>query len=294
VEFSDLVLARAVSAALVKSPLLWFLLVGAALFALDSMRQQRIDNTIYITQGDIQGIRDQWLVQSGKVITQDTLDALVDELVEERRLAREAVALGLDQDDVIVRRRLAQKLRFLTESLSDDVMPTETDLAEFFAAHGDNYREAGRWSFRHIYFSSESRGARAASDALDLLRELQQQLPKQSPAAEKWRAPGDPFMHGQAFENRPIPELEQLFGSPLVDGLAQADIERWHGTLASPFGYHLVWVRSYQPARAMELEQVRDQVLYDYRVLKRRLAYERYLANLAKKYPANVQVVMEP
>jgi len=262
-----------------KTPLLWFLIAGSALFALDMFRPSRSDNTIHITQGDIKGIRDQWKSQSGEAITQDRLDALVIELIQERRLSREAIELNLDQDDVIVRRRLEQKLRFLTESLSDSVDPTESDLEAFFVEHQRSYDQPAEWSFRHIFFSAESRGDEAEFDATSLLVELQQE------SNAEWQTMGDPFVLGKAFANRSAPELEQLFGTPFVDRLSQSDAEDWYGPLRSPFGHHLVWIEHHQPARAMTLEHARKQVLYDYRSVQRKLAFQRYLANLAQKYP---------
>ena len=262
-----------------KTPLLWFLIAGSALFALDMFRPNRSDNTIHITQGDIQGIRDQWKSQSGEAITQGRLDALVIELIQERRLSREAIELNLDQDDVIVRRRLEQKLRFLTESLSDSVDPTESDLEAFFVEHQGSYDQPAGWSFRHIFFSAESRGDEAEFDATSLLFELQQKT------NAEWQTLGDPFILGKAFANRSVSELEQLFGTPFVDRLSQSDAEDWYGPLRSPFGHHLVWIEHHQPARAMTLEHARKQVLYDYRVAQRKLAFQRYLANLAQKYP---------
>lgn len=280
-EFTYLVSAMTKIRELLNAPLFWFVLLGSVLFVLDGVRQERAHNMITITEGDIQHIRDQWSAQTGKPIAPDMLDALTKEMIQERRLAREAVALGLDQEDVIIRRRLAQKLRFLTDGLADDIAPTDKDLEAFFEVHRDAYSDPARLSFRHIFFGTEGRRHKAASDAEAVLSELQRQCQPDT----GWRSLGDPFMLGPVFEDRSTRELAQLFGTAFVERLTTHSTSGWRGPISSPFGWHLVSVDSLTLPGPAELDQVRDLVLYDYRMAQRQLAYEQYLADLANKYP---------
>ncbi len=295
---------------ILKTPLVWFVVIGAALFAADELRQNRADHTIRITQGDIQRIRDQWQAQSGSHVTREMLDALIQEQVQERRLYREALALGLAQDDVIVRRRLAQKLRFLTEDLAGDVAPDSAELERYFREHREHYKEPARISFHHVYFSSETRGERARADAtaqLSVLAFADLSAGETSPATPvtqfkattDWLSLGDPFMLGRSFHNRSVDEIERQFGPSFATALkAQATrtrepsetrSNRWGGPIQSSFGIHLVSVDEFEFATYPKLNEVRDRVVQAYRLAQRKVAYDRYLATLADKYPALIE-----
>jgi len=270
---------------ILKTPLLWFLVLGAALFLLDGLQRQRAGQTIHITRGDIQRIRDQWQAQSGKPVTQDMLNALIQEQIQQRRLYREALALGLDQDDVIVRRRLAQKLRFLTEDLNAETEPDEAAVKTYFEQQRALYTLPSRLSFHHIYFSREVRGNHASEDAIRALAQLQSGQIAQT----NWQKLGDPFMLGRIFQQRSTASLSQQFGQPFVEALLNHVDQGWIGPVESALGIHLVQVDDFQPARLPALDEVRARVLEDYRVSQRALSYQHYLATLGKKYPVVIQ-----
>ena len=136
----------------------------------------------------------------------DELDGLITGEVRERILAREAMKLGLDQDDAIVRRRLAQKLEFLLQDVATILQPTEDELARYFAKNRSAYDVPAQLTFSHIYFSSANR-SNAEQDAKDVLQRL-----RGGDAEGAAMALSDPFLLDIEFQNRPLPEIEQTFG----------------------------------------------------------------------------------
>jgi hypothetical protein len=266
------------------APLPWFLLAGFGLFILDSKSDDHAAWPIEVSAGDIQRLQDQLRAQTGGHASTARLDERIDELILERRLAREARALGLDQEDVIIQRRLAQKLKFLTEDLSDDVFPDERALRSYFENHRGDYREAEKFSFRHVFFSVEKRGQEAESDALNVLAMLQYS------AVANWRSLGDPSIVGRSFENQSFNALAQSFGPEFVEQLSLWQGSGWQGPLRSELGLHLLIVDDYLSAPQSKWTDVRERVLYDYRRAQRALSFARYVETLERKYPAVVAV----
>ena len=290
---------------LFKAPLIWFLLFGFSLFLLDRWHQRSQDETIVITAGDIQRIRDQWQSQSGRPVSEEMLQSLISEQIQERRLYREALALGLDQGDVIIRRRLAQKLRFLTEDLAETIqVPAPDALEAYFDSHSSDYQNPARLTFQQVFFSAENaensvsreavaaeKGPKGQRDGLNA-RAVQalQLLQKGQADAADWQQMGDPFMLGNRFSESTPQSLTQQFGKDFTDQLTQAlnthETHRWFGPIHSVYGEHLIRVQTYQPPQAVELTEVRDRVIDDYRLYSRKQAFVQYLAHLAEKYPA--------
>jgi len=290
---------------LFKAPLIWFLLFGFSLFLLDRWHQHSQDETIVITAGDIQRIRDQWQSQSGRPVSEEMLQSLISEQIQERRLYREALAQGLDRDDVIIRRRLAQKLRFLTEDLAETIQAPAPDALEaYFDSHSSDYQNPARLTFQQVFFSAENPENRVPREALPAVKRLKGQheplnaraiqalqlLQKEQADAAGWQQMGDPFMLGNRFNESTPQSLTQQFGKDFTDQLIQAlntrETNRWFGPIHSVYGEHLIRVQYYQPPQTVELAEVRERVINDYRVYSRKQAFVQYLAHLAEKYPA--------
>ena len=160
-----------------REPLLHVLLIGAALFvvyyALNPGAGQRQDsNRIAITADDLAQIRLAWMAQWQRPPTPDEMRNLLDGKIREEVLFREAMALGLDKDDTIVKRRLAQKMEFVMEDASALREPADDELRRWFAQNAQRFAMPSLVTFRHLYFSPDLRGARARDDAADALRKL--------------------------------------------------------------------------------------------------------------------------
>ena len=173
---------------ILREPLVHFLLIGALLFGANAWmnrgataRQENDAATVRITSNEVAWLADTWVRQRQRPPTREELGSLVTEYLKEELLAREARAMGLDQNDLIVRRRLAQKLEFLVQDTSRLDEPTDDDLRRFYKRHPDCFQAPARVSFTHIYFSGERRED-ASADAKAALAELSHSPPTARPS----------------------------------------------------------------------------------------------------------------
>jgi peptidyl-prolyl cis-trans isomerase C len=262
-----------------REPLLQFLVIGLALFAGYSVGNRNADQRgqpghIELTADDLRQMSIAWLAQGRPPLTEEEMQALVDARVREEILYREALALGLDKDDTIVKRRLAQKMEFLFEDVSALREPTREELKAWFEKNSGRFALAPRASFRHLYFSPDRRGARAREDAALALDKL-----RGKPAtANGGAALADPFMFQDYFGDRSFEEMAKLFGPRFAQALLQQPPGSWQGPIESGYGWHLVWVDSLTSARVPAFEEVetdaRDGWIADQRADTRRRAYE--------------------
>jgi hypothetical protein len=268
---------------LLRQPLLHFLLLGAAIFAMNAWLGRGTDQsrTIAISAADVARMADVWERQWRRPPTNAELRGLVDQQIHEEIFYREALAQGLDKDDIIVRRRLAQKLEFLAEDLTADPVPTDADLAAFFGANPERYREPPRLSFSHLYFSRDRHGANTESIAAQALVRLGA---KPAPDPNELRALGDPFMLQNDFVDRTPAELDRLFGADFGERLAALPIDTWQGPIASGYGLHLILVTHRRDARLPALADVRDTVQRDFIDAKRREANATFYEQLRSRY----------
>src|SRR5687767_12866405 len=227
---------------LLKDPLLHFLLLGAALFAVAAWRTDRRaapdalePHRIEVSAATIDGLRATWQRQYHRAPGVDELRGLVNDHVREQVLYREALALGLDRNDGIVRRRLAQKMEFLSADIMEPAAPDDAQLQRYFDQHADRYAQPARLSFRHVYFSHAKRGPGAADDARGALVALAQ------PGASD-EAFGDAFVGEFEFSDRSDREIGNTFGKEFASDVATLPVGQWAGPVTSTYGVHLVRV----------------------------------------------------
>ncbi len=276
---------RRLATTIIREPLVLFLILGAAIFALDRLRP-RLDapEIIDVSERDLERMRSLWEAEAGRLPTEVELEVLVEERIREEVLYREALRLGLDRDDVIIRRRLAQKIAFLLEDGEPLAEPDETALLRFFETHRRKYERPARISFEHIYFSPDRRDDAAVTDATETLRELQANGAREGSE----RGLGDPFLLPSDYEEQTREDISSLFGDDFanaVDGLAS---NRWHGPIRSAYGVHLVRLREHRPAVEPEFAKIRDRVLEDYRAERRRDVNRKQYENLRGRYEVGI------
>src|SRR5262249_25132990 len=155
----------------------------------------------------------------------------------EEVLYREALALGLDKGDTIVKRRLAQKMDFLAEDLSAVSEPTSAELAAWFESNAERFALEPRVSFRHLYFSPDRSGPRAREDAERALATLAG-APVDAPAAA---ALADPFMFQDYYGDRSPEQLAKLFGLGFTGDIYKLEVGAWQGPIESGYGWHLIF-----------------------------------------------------
>ena len=275
-----------------REPLVHFLLIGVLLFALSALfgddRVER-DDLIRVTEGDVQRLRSLWVVQYKRPPTAEELRGLVDAHVREEVLNREAKLLGLDRDDVIIRRRLVQKIEFLSEDIATMVPPTYEEVADYFEANAETYRIPAGVTFSHAFFNTDRRGVDDAERAAAALRD---QLNSRSVTPADTRDQGDPFVLPLDINARSRQEVDKMFGSTeIVDAVFTVEMGEWTGPVASAYGVHIIYVHERTESRLPELDNVRQRVTGDLVSERRRKANEAFYAELLKRYTVEFEAV---
>ena len=267
-----------VTSTLGRSPLLFFLLLGAGVFAVERwLGDAGAGRIVTVTEEQVGAIRERWLAQWGRAPTGRELEGLIDEAVREEILYREAQRRGLDRDDPIIRRRLAQKMTFLLEDGAEAPPAAAGDIETYYAAHAERYREPRRTSFRHVFLSRDRR-ADPARDAAALLGEAR------AAAGDGWRRLGDPFALLREYADRTDQELAELFGGGFATALPALEAGAWHGPVESAHGVHLVQIIGRTEPRLPALDEVRDRVAEDLLESRRRERNEAALQTLRERY----------
>jgi len=244
-----------------REPLVHFLLIGLGMFVIYGVLnpgpgQGGSLSRIVLTEDDLRQLQIAFTAQWRRPPTPEELAGLVNSKVREEILYREALALGLDKEDTIVKRRMAQKMDFLAEDLSDLREPTTEELRAWFEKNSQRFALPSRTTFRHLYFSPDRRGEHTRADAVSALNELAGK-PEDSPAAV---ALADPFMFQDYYGDRTPEQLAKEFGPNFAQSLFQIKPGSWQGPIESGYGWHLVWVGSITPSRMPQFEEVEQDV----------------------------------
>ena len=269
---------------LLREPLVHFLLLGAALFAVyayfDRGRTAASDTKIVLTQGDLAQLVVLFEAQWKRDPTPEEFRSMVESKVQEEVLYREGLAMGLDKDDTIVKRRMAQKMQFLAEDVAASREPTSAELKAWFEKNTDKFQEPPRISFRHLYFSPDKRGARAKEDAADALAKLA----GQSEDTRLATMLADPFMFQEYYRDRAPAFLGKEFGPKFALAVARLPAGSWQGPIESGFGWHLVYVDTLVPGRVPAFEEIEGDVKIAWLGEQKSLAWDKAYKDMRAKY----------
>jgi peptidyl-prolyl cis-trans isomerase C len=272
-----------------REPLLHVVVIGAALFAIYHMLnpgavQRRDSNRIVITADDIAQIRLAWTAQWGRPPTPDELRNVLDGKIREEILSREAAALGLDKDDTVVKRRLAQKMEFVMDDVATLREPTDDELRRWFKQNAKRFAMPSLVTFRHLYFSPDLRGAWARDDAVDVLGKLTGE-PEESP---ELHGLSDRFMFQDFYAERSPEQVAGIFGTRFALALIGLKQGQWQGPVESGLGWHLVWVESKTSGRIPAFEETAATVKSEW-IDERRAEAKR---DMFQKMRARYQIVL--
>ena len=262
---------------LVADRFVWFLVIGLLLFGLDRWGQDADDYHIIVDLPLLEKLAAQWQGQTQRLPDANELDALVEGYVREEILVREARRLNLDQDDVIIRRRLAQKYEFF---LADADVPSEPDvdaLGEFFEVNRARYRLPETFSFNHVFFNNESE-ARAAITQLNA-------------DETDWRSLGLPFMLNRSYRTVTAERLAVDMGDAFVTALRAAPEARWSGPVASAFGVHAVKLVARDAGGDVAFEDVVARVARDWQMYQQTATRDAGMNELRSKYKVELAPV---
>ena len=271
---------------LLREPLVHFLILGAAIFAAFSFTPRyKTDKQreIVITRGTLENMITGFSRTWQRPPSEDELRGLVRDYIREEAAYREALAMGLDRDDTIVRRRLRQKLEFLSDDLASRTVPTDADLQQFLQSHPEQFRTDTLITFRHVYLNPQLHGSNFQTDAARILARLN------SSAVVDPDSLGDPFLLESHFDRVSLPDIKNTFGEKFSTALAAATPGQWQGPVESGYGLHLVFISQSQDSQLPALAEIRDQVRRGWLNAKRNEATDKFYEALLRGYSLKIE-----
>jgi hypothetical protein len=267
---------------ILREPLLHFLLLGALLFWLyGALNPGGLDapDEIVVDRARVEVLTAQFKRTWQRPPTQEELQGLVDAWVREEVYYREGVALQLERDDAVVRRRVAQKLKDMADAQTP-AEASEVELQAWLDLHPEDYRIAPRYTLRQVYFNPERHGQRLDAEVAAALAAL---------ARDSNTALGDATMLPDSLDAASAPELARVYGEAFATAVAALPVGGWQGPIASGFGVHLVEIRSREPSRLPPLDEVRAAVERDLLRTRADQSAEAFYQSLRQRYPVRIE-----
>lgn len=274
-----------------REPLLHFLLIGVALFLLYDWKGKPASMPggqagtpaaqIIVSRDALEQMSSQFAKTWQRPPTEEEQKGLVEDLVRNEIFYREAIAIGLDRDDEVLKRRLRQKMEFIFEDIASVPEPTDEDLKAFMNKHREKYITDPEMSFRQVYISTDKRGKSAESDARQVLAQLTE-------GADPGSA-GDPTLLEPEVPLSPLWDIRKQFGDDFSRSLLDVNPGRWSGPIRSGFGLHLVFVRERVSVRLPDLKEARDMVKRDWTAERQKELKDAAYAKIRGRYAVMVE-----
>ncbi|MGI9517464.1 MAG: peptidyl-prolyl cis-trans isomerase, partial [Pirellulaceae bacterium] len=230
-------------------------------------------------------LSDTWQQRWNRSPTEQELDGLIKQYLRETVLYREAVSMGLDKDDTIIRRRMAQKLEFLANDLIQPETPSDEDLTKYFEENIDQYQAPELVTFTHVFLDPDKRENATLDDA----EQLKSQLIAEGRDPADISGVGDPFMLQRYYPERPESEVAKLFGREFAANVLGLETRQWHGPVLSGYGVHLVYVHGRREFPVPDFDMVADQVREDWMNAKRAEMNDEYIDSLLARYTVVIE-----
>jgi peptidyl-prolyl cis-trans isomerase C len=267
-----------------REPLVLFLLIGFALFGMygwmERGRSSAGNYQIALTLDDLKQLDISFVSQWHRQPTPDEFRGLVESFIRQEVLYREGLAMGLDKDDTIVKRRMAQKMEFLSEDVASAHEPSTDELRAWYATNSQKFALADRATFRHLFFGFDRRGQNAESAAALALSQLKGQ-PEDSVIGKQL---ADPFMFQDYYGDRAPDQLAKEFGPTFAIGLYKLQPGMWQGPVESGYGWHLIWIESLIPGRIPAFEEVEPDVKTAWLADQKAIEWQKAYAKMRAKY----------
>lgn len=273
---------------ILREPLVHFLVLGAAIYGASALlaepAQDQEGTDLVVTAGEIEWMAASWAKRWNRVPTAEELDGLIRQHVRETILYREALDMGLDREDVVIRRRLAQKLEFLAKDLATLTPPGEEELRAWFDEHRERYLAPVRYTFTQVFLDPDKRGDATLVEA----EAIKTRLASQPDALADAGSLGDRLLQSYYPENDRV-EIQRNFGGGFTDTLVALEPGRWHGPVLSGYGVHLVYVHGVVEPPPPAFDVVREQVQQDWTDERRERLNEAFYAGLRERYSVVIE-----
>jgi len=279
---------------LLREPLLHFVLIGAAIYLLYGAFAEPLpeadDKTIVVTAAEIEWMQTSWQKRWNRPPTDKEMAGLIQQYIRETVLYREALTMGLNQHDQVIRRRLAQKLEFLAKDLVALTPPTDEELQAYFDKHRERYQAPVLYTFTQVYIDPDKRGDATLGDA----EAIKAELITQGDAIENPGALGDDFMLQNYYPQKDTAEIQKSFGSGFTDSLTKLAAGQWHGPVLSGYGTHLVYVHNVIEPPAPVFTEVLERVTQDWRMERGEELNEQFYTTLRDTYTVVIEQPEQP
>lgn len=270
---------------MMREPLVHFLVIGVTLFVVYTGLHRgqsgvASSHQIALSLDDLRAMDVSFASQWQRQPTSEEFNALLESKIQEEILYREGLAMGLDKDDIIVKRRMAQKMQFLAEDVASAHEPSTAELRVWFANNSRKFALPSRVTFHHLFFSSDKRGRDAQAAAAAALTKLAGQ-PESSPVASRL---ADPFMFQDYYADRTPEELAKEFGSLFAADVFKLKTRSWQGPIESGYGWHLVFVDSLVAGHVPAFEEIEPDVKIAWLSDQKEKAWREAYARMRKRY----------
>lgn len=269
---------------ILRQPLLQFLVLGLILFGLYTVfgqKQETESKEIVISSQQVEFLASMWEKQWRRPPTPQELEGLIQSFIREEVLYREALAMGLDRDDMVVRRRLAQKIEFLAQDLATQGEPGAAELRTFFEENAEDFEVPATLTFTHVYLNLDQRGEDVFDDADEVLADLRGGA---DPTQE-----GDRFMLQSHYADLTQQGVARNFGNQFAEAIFELAPGNWEGPVQSGYGIHLVRVEGRQEAYLPPFEEVSPRVRDEFLSTRRREVDELFFERLREGYTITIE-----
>ncbi len=267
-----------------REPLLHFMFIGAAIYLLYAVFSEpaakETDKTVVVSAGEIEWMNTAWQKRWNRPPTTEELDGLIKQYIKETVLYREALTMGLNKHDQVIRRRLAQKLEFLAKDLVALTPPTEKELQAYFMEHQEYYTEPTLFTFSQVFIDPDKRGDATLDDA----EKIKAALIAMGENIDDVNELGDNLMLQNYYPEKDQAEIEKQFGSGFAESLVELSPGQWHGPVLSGYGVHLVYLHSIVEPPAIVLEDVHERVTLDWETEKGIELNQQFYKSLREQY----------
>ena len=269
-----------------REPLVHFLFLGGLIFAAYyTVQGTDSGEKLVVTAVQQQNLYLAFERTWNRTPTAEEQQGLVNDFIRQELAVREALAMGLEEDDIIVRRRLRQKFDMLAQDTAEVLPPDDTALTQWIAEHPDYYRIPARYSLWQIYFNVPERGDAARQEASEWLLKLQADAAAADPAAV-----GDRIMLEPRYNRVSERDLDAIFGDGFAASVNELPLRSWVGPVESGFGLHLVYLAERTAGRMPDFAEVRAQAERDWFTSQRLAATDALYERLRARY----EIVIEP
>jgi hypothetical protein len=268
---------------ILREPLAQFILIGVVVALVFQAVIGRIDSSkeqIVVTQIQIQQLAAQFTRTWMRPPTEAELTNLIRSHVRDEIYYREALAMGLNKDDRVIRQRMRQKLELLMDEVSSLRIPSDAELTRYLQSNSDRYRIDPRISFVQVYLNTDEHKDIKA-DAARILTQLR--------AGADPATVGDRAILGYRFERESKREIARTFGEQLAEQVVKIEPGSWVGPIYSTLGAHLVFVSEHIEGRLPELSEVRAEVERDWRAEQRQKDRDAVFEELLDEYDVVIQ-----